>query len=429
VTRPPSERAVWRIAAILLLFAAGCLRNPVTNRREAKLISESTERHIGAETKEHLVREYGEFKDPVLREYVSALGKKIAAVSDRPRLEFDFTVLDAEMVNAFAAPGGFIFVTRGLLDELNNEAELAVVLGHEIGHVCAWHSINMIERQMGYGALATLGTIVSLVKLGPEAMVMVSQTANLFTNLYLLGYSREYELEADRVGLRYAFSAGYEPKAAFAFFERLRKLEEQEGLDKWEPFFRSHPPTGDRIRLARQYLSRLDLSERTFTEGREIYREMKERLPRLAPEERGQTKGRVFSHAKTGLSLEIPEGWAWDPPRGSALVVFRDAQGSAWGELRRRKAGSGEDARELAEKFSQERQWTLLQGRDVLYPAGYGYLGYFYGPGVLGGVYQYRTFFLVRGNAAYALSCAAPPEKMISYGIPCERVLRSFVLQ
>jgi predicted Zn-dependent protease len=411
------------LAALLLLSAPSCFRNPVT------LISEAAEREIGAETHKRLVEEYGRLDNPVLREYVAAVGRRVAAVSDRPKLAYEFTVLDAEMVNAFAVPGGYIYVTRGMLDELTSEAELAVVLGHEIGHVCAWHSINMIEKQMGYGALATLGAIVSGVQAGPEAMILVAQTAELFTGLYLLGYSREYELEADRVGLRYAISAGYNPEAGLAFFKRLAELEKREGLDKWEPFFRSHPPTGDRIVQAEKYIGRMNVGQRRFTEGFEAYQEMKERLPHLSPGERGRTEGAVFRHEGLGVELELPEGWKWDPGNRRSLAAFRQANGAGWGELRRRTLGAGMDARDFARKTALEKQWTAVGGRQVLYPAGYGFLGHYYGAGALGGAFHIRALFVVRGGDGYSLLCAAPPEKAAEYLIPFEQILRGFKLK
>lgn len=412
------------IVAVLLVLT-GCFRNPVTNKREGKFISEATEIDIGRQTRDQLVKEYGEMTDPVLREYVAALGKKLVDVSDRPRLNFEFTVLDADMVNAFAAPGGFIFVTRGLLQEMNSEAELAVVLGHEIGHVCAWHSINMIEKHMGATALTLLGTVATAIK-APEAMMMVVQSANLFSTMYLMGYSRENELEADRVGLRYTISAGYEPQAALRFFTRLRELEKQEGLDKWKSFFTSHPPTEDRIKLANRMLSRMNLSRRTFNVGVEPYMEMKGRLPHAAPEDLGVTKDDVYTNAKNGLSFTLPTDWKWDADRRQSLVAFRHKQGEGWGELLRRAVGPGQTVKGAAEKFIQEKHWKFIQGRDVLYPAGYGYLAQYYGPGILGGVYQYRVFFVLRGETVYILYCGSDPENFMGYSIPFEQILRSF---
>jgi predicted Zn-dependent protease len=415
------------LAGICLVFA--CLRNPITSKRQAKLISEQAERQIGEATKTSILNEYGELKDPVLTQYVTNIGKHLAAVCDRPKVDYEFTVLDTDLVNAFAAPGGFIFVTRGLLQEMGNEAELASVLGHEIGHVAGWHSIGMIQRQMGYGALSMLGAIATGIQMGPEAMILVAQTADLFTSLYLLGYSREHELEADRVGMRYMLSAGYDPKAALSFFERLGALEKKEGPDNWEPYLKSHPPTEQRIALAKAFIERSFFFYRKTELKEAAYLDMKARLPKLRPEEVGLTKGKRYDLALYGASLTIPSEWSWETQGGRSLIGFRKGGGDAWGQLRRETLDRPLTAEEFARWFAQEHQWQFLQGRHVLYPAGYGYLGQFYGPGVLGGAFIYRGLFIVRDGTGWALLCAAPPDRTFEYLVPFEQILRSFNLR
>mgnify|MGYP001191789972 CR=1 FL=1 len=411
------------------LLLSSCFRNPITSKRQAKLISEQAEREIGLETKKAILKEYGEMKDPVLAQYVTNLGKRLAAVSDRPKVDYEFVVLDTDLVNAFAAPGGFIFVTRGLLQEMSNEAELASVLGHEIGHVAGWHSIGMIQRQMGYGALTTLGAIASGIHMGPEAMILVAQTADLFTSLYLLGYSREHELEADRVGVRYMLSAGYDPKAALTFFERLAALEKKEGPDHWESYLRSHPPTDQRIDLAKGFMARSFFFHRKTELNEEIYKDMKARLPKLRPEEVGQTQGKRYALPLFGVALTIPGEWGWEPQGGRALIGFRKTGGEAWGQLRRESLEAPVTAEEFAKNFAKEHQWKFLQGRQVLYPSGYGFLGQFFGPGVLGGAYVYRGLFIVRDGMGWALLCAATPTRTFEYLVPFEQILRSFELR
>jgi len=411
------------------VFSAGCLRNPITQKRETKLISESAERSIGAETKKKILEEYGELKDPVLGQYVSTLGRRLGALSDRPKLDYDFTVLDTDVINAFAAPGGYLFVTRGLLNEVSNEAELAAVLAHEIGHVAGWHAIGMIQKQMGLGALTTLGAIASGIRLGPEALVIAAQTADLFAGLYLLGYSRENELEADRVGLRYMNSAGYDGRAAVAFFEKLGELEKRDGPDRWESYLRSHPPTDQRLAQARAFLDRWTFFRRPTERGEAAYREMKARLPRLKPEEQGIVVGPRFEQPLYGVSLSLPNGWSWEPSSARVMAAFHRQGGEAWGELRRELSTATVTAEEFAKKYVGDRKGQMLQGRGVLYPAGYGYLAQFYGPGLLGGVYLFRGFFLVRDGAVWALLCASVPDRSLEHLVPFEQIQRSFELK
>jgi predicted Zn-dependent protease len=421
----------FHLAVLFLggIILGGCLRNPVTQRRETKLISEAAEREIGRESREKIVKDYGEFAEPAVGDYVVRLGRRLVAVSDRPKLDFQFTVLDSDIVNAFAAPGGYIFVTRGLLERSASEAELASVLGHEIAHVCAWHSIGAIQRQMGLGAVTLLGAIASGVGLGPEAMLMVAQTADLFSSLYLLGYTRENELEADHVGLRYMMSAGYDPRAALSFFRRLEALEKAQGEEAWEPYLRSHPPTPDRIRLAERFIDRMSAFARTPTPGLGDFAAVKDRLPRLSPEERGLTQGRVFEQKAAGLRMEIPEGWSWEAAPGRGLVAFRRDAGDAWGELRLYRL-DGSTATATADgvlrHLAETQKWKPLQSRPVLYPAGYGTLAQYIGSaGALGGVFQLRVFAVVRGGSALVLLTAAPPERFEDYLVPFEQILRT----
>jgi predicted Zn-dependent protease len=422
--------ALSRLAASLLvaLSTAGCLRNPVTQKRQTRLISEASEREIGSKTRDELVREYGELSDEGLRNYVSELGRKLAMVSDRPRVDYVFTILDSDVVNAFAAPGGYIFVTRGLLQRMDNEAELAAVLGHEIGHVCALHSVTMIQKQMGAGILTVLGTIAAGVTAGPEASMAVLQSASLFGDLYLLGYSRDNELEADRIGLRYALSAGYDARAALTFFEKLKALEVQAGMEEWEPYLLSHPPADSRIALAKDYVARMEEFPRAPSVVSGRFALVSERLALLPPGRLGVVKGGRFSHAGSGATVTIPDGWSWEVHNQSVLAGFRSPVGGAWGELRRRTLAEPMRAEEFAALFAQERRWKFVQGREAIYPVGYVFLGGFAGEGPMGGGYQIRALFATRGRTGYVLACAAPPDAFENFLLPFEGIMRSFVI-
>lgn len=425
--KPAGPLARTFLSAVLLgLFSSGCLRNPVSNRRQARLISEASEREIGAKTKEGLVQEYGEVDDPSLQAYVARVGRRLAAVSDRPRLDYVFTILNSDVVNAFAAPGGFIFVTKGLLERMESEAELAAVLGHEIGHVCAWHSVTMIQKQMGAGILTILGTVAAGVAAGPEASIAVMQTAGLFGDLYMLGYSREHELEADRVGLRYALSAGYDGRAALTFFRKLQKLEEQSGAEEWEPYLRSHPPAETRVALSNEYLSLMSSFPRPSAETDGEFLSYKKRLGRMAPGEKGRAEGRRFTHPALKLSLEIPDGWSWEVHNQQVLASFRAPTGGAWGEIRRSRLEAPLSLPEFVKRTTLERRWKPLQGREVLYPAGYAYLATFAGEGPLGGGYHLRVLFIVRAEEGYALVCGSPPDRVTDFLLPFEGIMRSF---
>jgi predicted Zn-dependent protease len=222
------KQSYFAIAVLIATFTAGCVRNPATHKVHARLLSPEAERKIGEETKKQILEQYRVLESTTVSAYVDRVGQKIARLSDRPTVDYEFTVLDNDLVNAFAAPGGFVFVTRGLLENMHDEAELAMVLGHEIAHVAALHGVQMIQKEMGQNALTILGTIGAAVTLGPEAMLMVANTADLFSSLYLLGYSRDKELEADRLGLQYMLRAGYDPQGSLSFLKQLSTLDKDD---------------------------------------------------------------------------------------------------------------------------------------------------------------------------------------------------------
>jgi predicted Zn-dependent protease len=253
------------VFSVLVLFAEGCAvsTNPVSGRRRLYGYSWAEERRIGQEADRQIVAQYGLYDDPALAAYVDSLGQVILAHShlrrpDTPKefreTPFVFRVLDSPVVNAFALPGGYVYVTRGLLAHLNNEAQLAVVLGHEIGHVAARHaSQRAFELQLGQVAL--LGGAV----LGQEVLGLpggdVLQLGGTVAQLLFLKYSRDDERESDRLGVEYAVRAGYDAAEAAAFFRSLKRLSEQSGASL-PSFLSTHPDPGEREQTIRELAAR-----------------------------------------------------------------------------------------------------------------------------------------------------------------------------
>ncbi|MFB3058963.1 MAG: M48 family metalloprotease, partial [Gammaproteobacteria bacterium] len=178
----------------LMLF--GCATNPVSGDREFVTLSESQEIDQGRKYHQTIIDQYGVYDDPGLQSYVEAIGQQLAANSHRAHLEFHFTILDSPDINAFALPGGYIYITRGIMAYLDNEAELAGVLGHEIGHVTARHSVRQQSGQLAAGLLNILISSVTgsqtLQELGDQLSFGI-----------IRGYGRKHELEADRLGAEY----------------------------------------------------------------------------------------------------------------------------------------------------------------------------------------------------------------------------------
>ncbi|MBI3293059.1 MAG: M48 family metalloprotease [Elusimicrobia bacterium] len=401
----------------------GCARNLVTHRPSVKLISEKTEIHIGQQVKEEIVKEYSVFKSSDVQTYVEAVTRKITEASDRPRLTYHVTILDTEVVNAFAAPGGFLFVTRGLLAVIADEAEFAAVLAHEVGHVAAWHGISMLERQMGLAFLVALGTITVGTTLGGAAAEMVAQASSTLASLYALGYSREYELQADEAGLRYTLRAGYDPEAMVTFLQRLKRLEEEESIpaERVELFYRTHPPTKQRIRLAKRWLAKTDLRSAPLAYHADQYLAMRKKLPTGEPPERGRVEGRRYMNPVYGLKLEVPPHWTLDNSRVRSLVGFVSPDQQARGELQRQPLEKEMTPLEFGQ--SVEKQWGVPKpaGKQVSYPAGPAFLDR-----VSGGRVQRRILCVVRGKVGYVLLCEAPVETFLKYLVEFEQIMRSF---
>ena len=222
------------------LLATACASNPVTGHREVSLISEAEEIEIGRRGDAEIRREMGVYNDDELQRYVTGIGERIAAVSHRPHLPWTFTVVDAPAVNAFALPGGFVYVTRGLLAHMGDEAELAGVLGHEVGHVTARHVSQQYTRSAG-GALGVLLASIFVPGVAP-----FGDLANAGLGTLFLKYGRDDELESDRLGVEYATKAGWDPTGVPRFLETLSRLDSmsERGIPNW---LSTHPDPGSRV--------------------------------------------------------------------------------------------------------------------------------------------------------------------------------------
>ncbi|VAW79047.1 Putative Zn-dependent protease [hydrothermal vent metagenome] len=233
----------------LLVSLTGCATNPVSGSQDFVLMSEAEEIRLGRKYHQQILKEMPLYENRKLAAYVEQVGQRMARSSDRPNLKFRFTLLDNPQVNAFALPGGYIYINRGLLAYLNSEAELAAVLGHEIGHVTARHSVR---RQSASTVTGLAGAIL-------QAATGVQGSGDLFNVLgkaVLSGYGREYELESDRLGARYLARAGYDPQAMIGvigvlknqeLFEKQRAREEGREPRAYHGVFATHPRNDQRL--------------------------------------------------------------------------------------------------------------------------------------------------------------------------------------
>ncbi|HEX6095685.1 MAG TPA: M48 family metalloprotease [Thermoanaerobaculia bacterium] len=239
--------------AFSLVLLAACATNPATGKRQFNIVSESQEVSIGQQSHPEILRQFGVYDEkPELTRLVNDVGRRLAAASERPNLPWTFTILDTPMVNAMALPGGYIYITRGMLERINSQDELAGVLGHEIAHVTARHSAQQISKQQ----LAQFGLVLGAVVAGPEAFQQYGQLAQLGLGLLFQRYSRQHETEADLLGTGYMAEARYHPVGAERMLMTLQRLDKNptSGIDR---YFMSHPDPAKRVRDVHQKVAEL----------------------------------------------------------------------------------------------------------------------------------------------------------------------------
>jgi predicted Zn-dependent protease len=233
---------------------------------DAQLMSEADEVKFGYYVDAMICNEYPVLKKERLNNQVAAIGNRLVKQSIRPNLKFYFKVLNTETINAFAGPGGFVYVTVGLLDELESKDELAAVLSHEIGHCCARHSIKAWHTAQRISQALTLIDIAALVAglppvagAGGDLIANVGQiAANLASMLVYQGYSRGYEYQADELGLQQMCEAGYDPEGMVSVFDKFITLREDEGREQGLVLLSSHPHLEDRIQHVRELVRQLE---------------------------------------------------------------------------------------------------------------------------------------------------------------------------
>lgn len=305
----------------LALGAAGCAVNPATGRRNLMLMSPQDERRQGAELHPEVVKEFGGVYDATgVSRYVAMVGGGLAKATELPDQTYTFTVLDSPVVNAFALPGGYVYITRGLMALASDEAELAGVLGHELGHVVARHAAQRYSRGLIVGGIAGLLGAVT----GSETVGNV--VAGVGSLTFVQPFSREQELEADRLGIRYITRAGYDPAAMTTFLSKMRQNSRLEariaGRNPDEVDARdimsTHPRTVERVRQAMQLAGAI---EGRGMLGEDAYLARIDAMIFGDSPRHGLARGRTFVHPIAGYRFEVPDGFRLKGLPDAALAV------------------------------------------------------------------------------------------------------------
>jgi predicted Zn-dependent protease len=300
------------LRALAVLFALatlpGCSVNPATGEQAFTLMSPGQEAEVGRGEHDKLVKQFGGvYGDRALVDYVERIGQRLAASSEMPDLKFTFTVLNDDLVNAMALPGGYVYITRGLIALATDEAEMAGVLGHEIGHVVARHTAQRYSRAVAANlGLTILGALTNTPGLG--------QIASLGAEAYLQSFSREQELEADMLGARYLARSGYDPKAMTTFLQKMQlnmQFQAQlKGQTEAEPFniMATHPRTSDRIEQAIA-LANIPAGSSANERHQVQYMKAIDGLVFGDDPKQGVRRGQDFLHPDLRFAFKIPEGF------------------------------------------------------------------------------------------------------------------------
>ena len=303
------------LAAICVLpLLSTCAVNPATGGANLVLMTENREKEIGLEEHQKVAASQTFFEDEKLLSYVREVGDRVAKVSHRPDLEYHFNIIDSPDINAFALPGGYVYVNRGLLTFMNSEAELAAVLAHEIGHITARHAVQQQARGAMARAASTVGGIVASVATGSGYVgSQISQVASIWAQTGLSGFGREHELEADSLGAEYLLKAGYEPQA---MINVITVLKNQEDFKRrvtgsgggYHGLFATHPRNDTRLQQAVAAVSDLEGAEITYTDDSMFRTAMNGLIVGESHSQVRDARNRYYQHT-FGYTLVFPNEW------------------------------------------------------------------------------------------------------------------------
>lgn len=316
-----------------LFFCSNCAKNPVTGNRQLVLMSEAQEIEMGKAADPQIIQQYGLYEDKNMQEFITRKGKAMAAISHRPNLDYQFRIVDSDIINAFAVPGGYVYFTRGIMAHFNNEAEFAGVLGHEIGHIAARHSVAQQSKQM----LGQIGLIAGII-VAPD-LAQFADAASQGLGLLFLKFGRDAERESDRLGVEYSTKIGYDAQEMADFFLTLQRQSEKSGSAELPGFLSTHPNPGDRNRtvtkLAAEWQQKLNVKLPEV--NRESYLKMIEGMVYGQDPRQGYVENNMFYHPVLKMQFPIPQGWQhinspqsfqMAPKDGKAVMILSLAQGN-----------------------------------------------------------------------------------------------------
>jgi predicted Zn-dependent protease len=406
-------------AFTILVAVLSCARNPVTGKRQIVLVSEGQEIALGAESHVAAQSEYGFLNQPAVQTYIQQAGKKLAAVSHRPNLDWHYTAVDSPVINAFAIPGGYVYFTRGILAYINNEAELAGVMGHEIGHVTARHSVTQISRsqaaQIGLGAASILSPTVG----------KFSDIAGSALGVWFLKFGRDDERQADQLGIEYAARSGYDPREVSNFFDVLRRLSEASDRETMPGWLSTHPDPGERVTATRaaaqQWITQLSLTpDRMAVNRDEHLRSIDGLVFGNNPREGFVEEGR-FYHPDLQFQISFPAGWEVENTRTAVYAIAPN--NAAQIQFKLASAPQGTTAEAYARRLA-EQGLTPQSGGPLTINGNRAYLALYILRDENGATFPAAAAFIEYRQQLYEI--LGPMSDLQRFRSPIENSMRSF---
>ncbi len=399
----------------LLSWALSCAVNPVTGKQELMLVSESDEIDLGRQTDAEVVKEYGVFEDPKLTAYLNDFCQRLGRLSHRPKLNYRFKIVDASVVNAFAVPGGYVYFSRGIIATFNNEAELAGVMGHEIGHIAARHSAKQYSRaqltQMGLG----LGAVL-------VDLPILSGLAQLGAGLLFLRFSRDNEREADDLAVEYASKAGYDAAQLASFFETLERMNpgsDRSGLPGW---FSTHPSPQDRVQIvrgrAKEWQQKLNLRDSKI--NRDPYLREIDGLMFGDDPRQGYVEDSVFYHPNLKFQFPVPVQWKLHNKPSQVQMVSEGEDA-----IMLLSVTSGSSSREVAKEFITKTRASVIRSEGVQIN-GLSSQRVTSEIRTQRTVYRLMSYFIEKGKNVFVFHGLTSAERFQSYGPLFESTMRQF---
>ncbi len=401
------------VGFLFLIFS--CALNPVSGKHELMLLSEADEVKLGRQTDAEVVKEYGIFEDPKLTAYLNYFCQRLGKVSHRPQLSYRFKILDASVVNAFAVPGGYVYFSRGILATLNNEAELAGVMGHEVGHIAARHS----AKQYSKAQLAQLGLGVGTILIDSPILTGLTQ---LGVGMLFLRFSRDHEREADDLGVEYASKTGYDATQLASFFETLERMNpgsDRSGLPGW---FSTHPSPQDRVQVvrmrAKEWQQKLNLRDSKI--NRDSYLREIDGLMFGDDPRQGYVEENVFYHPNLKFQFPVPVKWKLNNKPSQVQMVSEGEDAVIL-----LSAISGSSSREAAREFITKTGAYVIRS-DGIQVNGLPSQRVISEVRTQKAVYRLMSYFIEKEKNVFVFHGLTSIERFQNYGPLFENTMRQF---